>query len=54
MTPADIDPSLCTEPVLESLDDGFSPPATRVAEAVPALPEQEPASLSSPQGPLQG
>jgi hypothetical protein len=28
MIPADIDPSLCTgEPTLDSLDDGFSPPA---------------------------
>lgn len=28
MLPADIDPSLCTsEPTLDSLDDGFSPPA---------------------------
>ena len=28
MIPADIDPSLrATEPLLDSLDDGFSPPA---------------------------
>lgn len=30
MIPADIDPTLCAgEPLLDSLDDGFSPPARR-------------------------
>lgn len=34
MIPADIDPSLCTgEPTLDSLDDGFSPPAHDTPEA---------------------
>jgi hypothetical protein len=44
MQPTDIDPSLCTgEPTLESLEDGFSPPApahsdTEAAQAGPAVP----------------
>jgi hypothetical protein len=41
MIPADIDPSLCTaEPLLESLDDGFSPPvpADEGRQAAPASP----------------
>jgi hypothetical protein len=40
MRPNDIDPSLCTgEPLLESLDDGFSPPS-RSAESAPASDAQ--------------
>lgn len=38
MIPDDIDPSLRTgEPMLESLDDGFSPPAR---EAPPQVPDE--------------
>lgn len=34
MIPADIDPTLCAaEPALDSLDDGFSPPAEQHAAA---------------------
>ncbi|HET8745167.1 MAG TPA: hypothetical protein VFM98_06165 [Ramlibacter sp.] len=40
MMPNDVDPSLCAgEPLLESLEDGFSPPA-HAPEAAP--PEAEP------------
>jgi hypothetical protein len=39
MIPADIDPSLCTaEPLLESLDDGFSPPPRADETQQQALP----------------
>jgi hypothetical protein len=42
MTHADIDPSLCTgEPTLESLDDGFSPPARDAADAGAGAARQE-------------
>ena len=41
MNPADIDPSLCTgERTLDSLDDGFSPPAP--------LPEADAPEESAP------
>lgn len=40
MNHADIDPSLCAgEPLLESLDDGFSPPA---ADEQPPQPDAAP------------
>lgn len=39
MTPDDIDPSLCTaEPLLDSLEDGFSPPARDDGEGTAAQP----------------
>jgi len=42
MNHADIDPSLCTgERTLESLDDGFSPPAPQAPEAPPAPPAKD-------------
>lgn len=55
MSHADIDPSLCTgERTLESLDDGFSPPATDTAPAGAPAPaagaEAEPAL--SPKSPF--
>jgi hypothetical protein len=44
MIPADIDPSLCAgEPLLDSLDDGFSPPVREQAQ-VPAQPDPAEAS----------
>lgn len=43
MNPADIDPSLRAEPLLESLDDGFSPPAQ----------EDAPAEAQDPDSPIQ-
>jgi hypothetical protein len=48
MSPNDIDPSLRTgEPLLESLDDGFSPPS-RSTESAPASDAKgaEPAELA--------
>ena len=42
MNHADIDPSLCTgERTLESLDDGFSPPAPQAPEAPAAPPAKD-------------
>jgi len=47
MIPADIDPSLCSgEPLLESLEDGFSPPHHEEGHAVPPATEvPEPEAL---------
>ncbi|MCG2594207.1 hypothetical protein LZ009_15600 [Ramlibacter sp. XY19] len=50
MNHADIDPSLCTgERTLESLDDGFSPPAPLHPdeEAKPAAAPEQDISLGS-------
>jgi hypothetical protein len=44
MIPADIDASLSSEPLLESLEDGFSPPHHDEAQPAPApaeIPEPE-------------
>ena len=42
MNHADIDPTLCAaEPVLEKLDDGFSPPASQ--DSPPPHPQAAPA-----------
>lgn len=44
MNHADIDPSLCTaEPVLEKLDDGFSPPAADERASPQPQPQPAPA-----------
>ena len=43
MIHADIDPSLRAEPLLESLDDGFSPPAQATDEAPAQQPGPAPA-----------
>jgi hypothetical protein len=55
MIPNDIDPSLrAGEPLLESLEDGFSPPQ-READAIPpaqADPGQPPESALGPQSPF--
>lgn len=52
MNPADIDPSLRAEPLLESLDDGFSPPArddeTPPAGATAPLPAEPTLGAKSP------
>jgi hypothetical protein len=50
MIPADIDPSLCTgEPLLERLDDGFSPPNHETTDPPPAEPSgAPPADLALP------
>jgi hypothetical protein len=40
MTPADIDPSLCDQPLLEGLDDGFSPPVHEDASSEERREEQ--------------
>lgn len=48
MIPADIDPSLCAgEPLLDSLEDGFSPPVRNpaTAEGQPATSEPSEATL---------
>jgi hypothetical protein len=48
MIPADIDPSLCAgEPLLDSLEDGFSPPVRNptAAEVPPATAEPPEATL---------
>jgi hypothetical protein len=46
MSPGDIDPSLRTgEPLLESLDDGFSPP--------PAVPDSAPGPDAQAATPLE-
>lgn len=51
MSPNDIDPSLRTgEPLLESLDDGFSPPA-RASEQPPASRADAPEPAQRPLGP---
>jgi hypothetical protein len=53
MTPQDIDPSLCAEPLLESLDDGFSPPADAQAQESTDSAKTEPADrLLSPKSPF--
>ena len=51
MKHADVDASLCAgEPLLESLDDGFSPPAQPSPEAAePTRPEQQPQPAFGPQ-----
>jgi len=47
MIPADIDPSLCTgEPLLERLDDGFSPPNHETTDPPPTEPPRRPAGGS--------
>ena len=46
MIPADIDPSLSSEPLLESLEDGFSPPHHDEAPAQPVLVPEPEAALS--------
>jgi hypothetical protein len=55
MIPNDVDPSLCAgEPLLESLEDGFSPP-THQAEGMPvppAQPGQPPESVLGPKSPF--
>jgi hypothetical protein len=44
----DVDPSLCaTEPLLDSLDDGFSPPADAQAQ-----PPQDSPTAESPEATL--
>jgi hypothetical protein len=50
----DIDPSLCTaEPLLESLDDGFSPPADAQARPEQDIRDAETADLTlGPQSPF--
>jgi hypothetical protein len=53
MIPADIDPSLSSEPLLESLEDGFSPPHHDDAPALPATAEvPEPESLLTSKSPF--
>ncbi|HYE40044.1 MAG TPA: hypothetical protein VEB23_08945 [Ramlibacter sp.] len=49
MTPADIDPSLCAaEPLLDTLEDGFSPPAQPQAQQQDeAKPPAEPQPLGA-------
>jgi hypothetical protein len=47
MIPADIDPSLCAgEPLLESLDDGFSPPPRDEAPGEAQSDAPQPADLA--------
>ncbi|MEJ8836746.1 hypothetical protein [Ramlibacter sp. AN1133] len=48
MIPNDVDPSLCTgEPLLESLDDGFSPPPRDAdGAAAPTAEPGQPPELS--------
>ena len=55
MVPHDIDPSLCTgEHLLESLDDGFSPPKRdNEASPAPGADSGEPPELAlGPQSPF--
>ena len=55
MIPNDVDPSLCTgEPLLESLDDGFSPPPREGdgTAVPPAEPGQPPELSLGPQSPF--
>jgi hypothetical protein len=54
MTHDDIDPSLrAAEPLLESLDDGFSPPAdTHPREPRPAGADEHPQTTLSPKSPF--
>lgn len=51
-SPPDIDPSLCAgEPLLDTLDDGFSPPATQEGPQpaqAPPLPAQQSPGAKSP------
>jgi hypothetical protein len=47
MIPNDVDPSLCAaEPLLDSLDDGFSPPARQGDASAPA--EADPGEPGEP------
>jgi hypothetical protein len=55
MIPNDVDPSLCAgEPLLESLEDGFSPPAqaTEHAPATDAPSRQPPEAALGPKSPF--
>lgn len=50
MTPSDIDPSLrAAEPLLESLEDGFSPPIVKEAQQDPAPSGPQAAAPAEPQ-----
>jgi hypothetical protein len=51
MIPNDVDPSLCAaEPLLESLEDGFSPPA-RESDTSPPTPADAAEPAESALGP---
>jgi len=49
----EIDPSLCAEPLLESLADGFSPPADAQRAPAPDQQQGEPGGIAlSPKSPF--